>query len=281
MNEALRLFGDENTIDIILKKTFNEYYHGYSEDGKHIQGYSEIIEEIESKFPNPGQRIDGESNQREFMIVCGKLLRMHNILRTFPDYLKNKLLEDRDLQNYQGVYRDLYQRSKIESDTKSGTKIEQDNLNPDLFSDIVFEVEILDQLDINVDHIVRLVEENRLRGLSEKDILAIVENKLNASLNHYNKKDILLEYVLSGEEWQSFILKKIEIEISRIIREEKLDDKKTRKFIENFFTRGSVSQSGEEFSSILPRIGLWDDNYNVTNDRVFKEISNFYEKFDL
>lgn len=112
---ALALFGDKKTSGIVLLKNYQDYYNGYRDDnGKHHAGYTELIERLSEEFPL-GTAIIGENNQKEFIKLFGAILRVRNILSAFDDFAEDILISDRDLQDYQSTYIDLYQilRTKI------------------------------------------------------------------------------------------------------------------------------------------------------------------------
>ena len=108
-NNALALFGDKNARGMVILKTYNEYMDGYEDEhGKHIEGYNELVARLVNEFPISSQII-GEDNEKEFIKLFGRILKLRNILRCFDDFEGDNSVSVRDLQDYQSVYIDLYQ----------------------------------------------------------------------------------------------------------------------------------------------------------------------------
>lgn len=107
-DEAIALFGDKDAGSFVLLKNYEAYYNGFDENGKHQPGYSELIEELSERFPL-GQAIIGEQNLKDFIRLFGAILRLKNILTAFDNFSGNEILTNRDYQDYQSVYIDLYQ----------------------------------------------------------------------------------------------------------------------------------------------------------------------------
>jgi len=128
-DDAISLFGDKNAGGIVLLKTFDDYYNGFDHDGKYKPGYTELIAEMTERFPH-GEPIIGEENQKDFIRLYGAILRLKNILTAFDDFAGNEILSNRDFQDYQSVYIDLYQDMRPKSDG------DKENIN----DDIVFEL---------------------------------------------------------------------------------------------------------------------------------------------
>lgn len=137
-DEAIALFGDKEAGGIVLLKTYDEYYNGYEEDGKHKPGYAKLIGLIRSTYP-VGQAIIGDKAQKEFIRLFGAILRLKNILTAFDDFAGNEILSERDFQDYQSIYIDLYQ------EFTRGKAADKENIN----DDIVFEIELIKQIEVN------------------------------------------------------------------------------------------------------------------------------------
>ena len=120
---------------------------GYEDEhGKHIEGYNELVTRLVNEFPISSQII-GEDNEKEFIKLFGRILKLRNILRCFDDFERDSSVPVRDLQDYQSVYIDLYQDYAKKSD------IEKERIN----DDIVFEIELIKQVEVNIDYILMLV----------------------------------------------------------------------------------------------------------------------------
>ena len=108
-NDAIALFGDKNANGVVLLKSYEDYYYGYDEDGKHYNGYEERIEELLSRFPL-GEQIIGEKNEKDFIVLFGNILRLRNILTAFDKFERNEIIAPIDLQDYTGTYHDLHEK---------------------------------------------------------------------------------------------------------------------------------------------------------------------------
>jgi type I restriction enzyme R subunit len=125
VNEALGLFGDKDAGGMVLLKTYNEYLNGYEDNGKHVEGYAELIQKLENLYPI-GTAIMGEDAQKGFIKLFGSILRIRNILVSFDEFKNNEMLSQRDFQDYQSVYIDLYQDYSKKNDS------EKENINEDI-----------------------------------------------------------------------------------------------------------------------------------------------------
>ena len=148
MDSAISLFGDKNAGGIVLLQSFKDYYYGYeSVDGKPMPGYVELMEELNEKFPLSDPQIIGEQNQKEFIALFGAILRMRNLLLSFDEFKDKELISERDLQDYLGRYQDLRE--------EWGRKRKE---RADITDDVVFEIDLIRQVEINIDYILMLVK---------------------------------------------------------------------------------------------------------------------------
>lgn len=144
-DDAISLFGDKDAGGICLLKGYKDYYYGY--DGK--AGYVDLIEELQTKYPLSEPQIIGEQAQKDFIGLFGAILRMRNILSSFDEFIGNEILSERDMQDYQGRYNDLYDEWRTRR---------KDAEKEDITDDIVFEIELIKQVEINIDYILLLVK---------------------------------------------------------------------------------------------------------------------------
>lgn len=134
VDEAVGLFGDRDASGVVLLRPYKDYLNGYDDDGKHKDGYVDLINELKDSFPI-ASNIIGEQNQKDFITLYGKILRLRNILLSFDEFENDDIISERDLQDYQSKYIDLYQTMRSSNDA------EKENINDDL----VFEVELINQ----------------------------------------------------------------------------------------------------------------------------------------
>ncbi len=167
-NNAIALFGDKEAGSVVLLKNFESYYNGYDENGKHFDGYVELIDKLKTLFPL-GVPFGGEKAEKEFIMLYGAILRMKNILSTFDNFEGMEILSDRDFQDYQSEYIDLYQKYKSKGNER------KENIN----DDVVFEIELVKQVEINIDYILMLVKKYQQDGNQNKEI--VVTNRLSES----------------------------------------------------------------------------------------------------
>jgi len=276
-NESISLFGDKEASGIVLLKTYKEYYNGYEKDGKTIRGYKSLVEELQDKFPI-GERILGEKNQKDFIKLYGGILRVRNILTTFDEFEGNEILTERDVQDYHSLYIDLYNEFRKSKDT------EKENVN----DDIVFEMELIKQIEINIDYILKLIKKYHEDHIKDKEILIDINKAIDSSVELRNKKDLIEQFIESlnkqsvvGEDWQKFVEKKKIEELERIIKDENLNHDEAYRFIDNAFRDGSISTTGTAITKILPPVSRFSKTGERTKKRetIIEKFTRFFERF--
>ena len=285
-NEAIALFGDKDANSIVLIRPYEDYYYGYTDKEKNEKksGYKTLVEEMKEKFPI-GKPIDSEQGQKEFIKLFGEILKLKNILSTFDQFSGNEILSERDFQDYQSIYIDLYNQYRKTSEA------EKEVINDDL----VFEIELIKQVEINIDYILELIEKYHQDHIKNKEILVDINKAIDSSLKLRNKKDLILEFIQQldiqkeekdketsvDKQWQAYIVEKRKEELNKIIKEENLDREKTYAFIRNSFKRGYIESIGIEFAQILPPISRFTPSGERTKKRetILKKINAFFERF--
>jgi type I restriction enzyme R subunit len=276
-NDSLSLFGDKEASGIVLLKSFREYYNGYDNDGKQVKGYVDLVSELTERFP-VGEPIDGEQNQAEFIKLYGAILKVKNILTTFDDFAGHEILTDRDVQDYHSMYINFYEeRRKVEDSDK-------ENINDDL----VFEMELIKQVEINIDYILELIRKYHASNQEDKELLIDINKAIDSSVELRNKKELIEQFITSinaessvDDDWQSFVNSKKVEELDRIIAEENLDKDQTYKFIESAFRDGLVQTGGTAITKIIPPVSRFspDQSRGKKRDSVLDKLSAFFEKF--
>ena len=278
LNEALAKFGDENAHGVVLLKPYKDYYYGYEEEnGKRFAGYKELIEKLTSKF-EPGQLMQSEQEQKEFIKLYGAILKVTNILSSFDEFKQEELLTDRDKQDYHSVYIDLY------NEFRNKAKREK----TDVSEDIVFEMELIKSIEVNIDYILGLVKKYHDTNMEDKEILITIQKTIMASPDLRNKKDLIMSFIESlnqdsdvYSDFETFMNSKKKEELDKIINEENLNKEETYKFIKKSFEQGKVETNGTEVSEILPPMNM----FTPTNDRqekknkVIDKLLEFFDKF--
>lgn len=192
-NESIALFGDKEASGIVLLKSYDEYYNGYKDGDREVRGYVSLVEELMAKFP-VGERIIGEQNQKDFIKLYGAILRVRNILVTFDEFSGNEILSERDIQDYHSAYIDLYNEFRRTDDS------EKENIN----DDIVFEMELIKQIEINIDYILGLVKNTTKTTSGTANCLSTLTRQLTQALNCAIKKTLstsLLLHLISIRWW--------------------------------------------------------------------------------
>jgi type I restriction enzyme R subunit len=275
-DEAIALFGDRDAGSVVLLKTYDAYYNGFDENGKHQPGYVELIEELRTRFPL-GEAIIGEQNQKDFISLFGAILRLKNILTAFDDFSGNEILSNRDYQDYQSVYIDLYQEFSKDKNA------DKEKIN----DDIVFEIELIRQVEINIDYILMLVAKFHESNCEDKSILVSIDKAVNSSIQLRSKKELIEHFIDSinvsskvDEEWRKFVHKQKETDLDAIISEEKLKQEETRKFIDNSFRDGTLKTTGTDLDKIMPPVSRFGGgNRAAKKQGVTDKLMRFFEKY--
>mgnify|MGYP000959949321 FL=1 len=275
MDKAIALFGNKDAGGIVLLKTYNEYYNGYDENGGHKPGYKELIAELTEKYPL-GQPIIGEKAQKDFIKLFGAILRMTNILTSFDEFKGNEILTERDFQDYQSIYLDLYQEFRKAADS------DKETINDDL----VFEIELVRQIEVNIDYILMLVEKYRKSNCKDKSILVAIDKAVNSSLQLRSKKELIEHFIEQvnastkvDEDWRKFLDKRMEADIAAIIEEEKLKPEETRRLIENAFRDGMLKTTGTAIDKIMPPVSRFGGGRALKKQGIIEKLLNFFEKY--
>jgi type I restriction enzyme R subunit len=276
-NEAIALFGDKDASGIVLLKSYDEYYHGYTNEGKKIRGYEDLIAELLQKYP-VGEIIVGEQNQKNFISLYGAILKVKNILSTFDEFSGNEILSPRDTQDYHSMYIDLYNefRKNVEGD--------KENIN----DDVVFEMELIKQVEINIDYIIELIRRYHANNQQDKEILVDINKAIDSSVELRNKKELIEQFINTlnvdssvDVDWRNFVDKKKIEELDKIITEEGLNHEETYKFIESAFRDGSVKTSGTAITKALPPVTRFskDNSRSKKREAVLDKLTAFFNKF--
>jgi type I restriction enzyme R subunit len=276
-NESIALFGDKEAGGVVLLKTFDEYYHGYRDGDKEVRGYEELVGELLEKFPL-GQPVSGEQDQKEFIRLYGAILRLRNILASFDDFSGNEILSERDVQDYHSIYINLY------NDFRNKAKGKSENVNDDL----IFEMELIKQVEINIDYILALIRKYHEGHLLDKEIVVNIRKAIDSSLELRNKKDLIEQFIDSltptanvDDDWNSFVSARKVDELDGIISEENLNREETYKFVANAFRDGYVQTTGTAIARVLPPVSRFSPGGERTKKRetVLEKIIAFFNKF--
>ena len=278
-DDAISLFGDKEAGGIVLMRGYKDYYFGYEDaDGKYHPGYQDMIEELTTKFPLTEERITGEQRQKEFIVLFGAILRMRNLLTSFDEFAGSEILSERDFQDYLGRYQDL--RDEWKNRKPGGEK-------EDITDDIVFEIELIKQIEINIDYILMLVQKYHDSHCDDKEILITIQKAVDASPELRSKK-ALIETFIAGIndvsdvmlEWRTFVAEEKERQLVTIIQEENLKDEETRRFMDSAFRDGSVKTTGTDIDKLMPPISRFSGgNRAEKKQTIIEKLKGFFDRF--
>ena len=278
-DDAISLFGDKEAGGIVLMRGYKDYYFGYEDaDGKYHPGYQDMIEELTTKFPLSEERITGEQRQKEFIVLFGAILRMRNLLTSFDEFAGSEILSERDFQDYLGRYQDL--RDEWKNRKPGGEK-------EDITDDIVFEIELIKQIEINIDYILLLVQKYHDSHCDDKEVLITIRKAVDASPELRSKK-ALIETFIAGIndvsdvmlEWRTFVAEEKERQLVTIIQEENLKDEETRRFMDSAFRDGSVKTTGTDIDKLMPPISRFGGgNRAEKKQTIIEKLKGFFDRF--
>ena len=278
---AISLFGDKEAGGIVTLQSFDDYYNGYEDKkGRHIDGYVDLIDKLLKEYPLDEPQIIGEERQKEFIALMGAILRMRNLLVSFDDFEGKEIISERDFQDYLGKYQDLHDEWIKNRDKHRLTNIDDD---------IVFEIELIKQIEVNIDYILMLVTKYHDTHCKDKEVLITIQKAIDSSPELRSKKD-LIENFINGindvddvmNEWHSYVAEQREKALVQIIAEEKLKDEETRAFIDGAFRDGAVKTTGTDIDKILPavsRFGGGGGNRKEKKETVIEKLKAFFERF--
>lgn len=267
VNAAIALFGDKDAGGVVLLRPYGEY----------LAEYTEKIERLYEEFPL-GQLIEGEGAERAFISLFGAILRLRNILTAFDDFQADDPMTPRDEQDYRSEYTDLYEKYRRPD-------VEAAIINDDL----VFEVELLKQVDINIDYILMLVQKYHDSNCSDKTVVADIERSIMSSLELRDKRDLIERFIESLDasedvttEWREYISKARESEMNAIIEEEKLKPEQTKELLSRAFKEGGIPETGTAITDLMtkkPSRFAPQNAYSAMKAHIIERLKAFYERF--
>ena len=318
--EAITLFGDSSTKNVVLEKSYKEYLEGFTDiaTGEARRGYMEIVQELNSKFPNPDEIVT-EKDKKEFAKLFGEYLRVENILQNYDEFTNLKalqsidiqdaeaieafkethfvtdgelaamqeveLLKDRTIQDYRSTYNDIRDWLRRE---KGGKEAEESTIDWD---DVVFEIDLLKSQEINLDYILELIFENHK---NTKDKVALVEEirrVIRASVGNRAKESLVVDFINETDldtikdkstiidAFFSYAQHKQQLEASELITDENLNEAEAKRYIATSLKREFASENGTELNALLPKMSPLNPQYLTKKKTVFQKLTAFIEKF--
>lgn len=268
-NAALELFGNKDARGVVLLKPYQDYY------GDYVEKVTELLQQ----FPL-GTQIIGESAQKDFIALFGAILRLQNILTSFDDFTGHDPLTERQAQDYRSWYLDFYAEYRRDRDS------DRELIN----DDVVFEIELIKQVEINVDYILMLVEKYRASSGDgdDKEIRAEISRAVDASPSLRSKRDLVEDFVdsvsVSGavdEQWKAFVTAKRDEELEFLITDQNLRPDETRAFIEAAFRDGQLRTTGTAITTILRPMSRFaaDSGHSEKKRTAVEALTRFFDRF--
>ncbi|UYW01778.1 type I restriction endonuclease subunit R [Flavobacterium agricola] len=318
--DAITLFGDKNTKNVVLEKSYKEYLEGFTDilTGQARRGYNDIVEDLNTKFPNPDEIVT-EKDKKEFSKLFGEYLRVENILQNYDEFTNLKafqlidrnnpeevdsfkeqyfvtdediavmqnmeVIPDRLQQDYRSTYNDIRDWIRRE---KNGKEAEESEID---WNDVVFEVDLLKSQEINLDYILELIFEQNKKTKSKTELVDEVRRLIRASIGNRAKESLVVDYINETnlddisdkpailDSFYEYAQEKQKKEVTELISEETLNEEAAKRYIANSLKREYATDNGTELNSILPKMSPLNPQYLTKKQSVFQKISALVEKF--
>ena len=282
-NKSLAIFGDENASGMVFLKTYEEYYsEGYEDDRGHWHApYTELIKRLLELFPIEGMaNMLDEEQKKAFIKLMGEILRVRNILAAFDDFTEEaKVVSEMKYQDYLGWYNNYYEEFRPTSH-----KDEQENIS----DDIVFEMELVKQVQINIRYILELVQQYHDSNCENKEIIVKIRKQMDASPDMRDKRELIERFIEQmtpvkgadvGERWEKYIEQEKKEQLNAIIAEENLKPTETEAFIKRAFADGYVTETGTGIAKILPPSNPFLPESGEKKQTVIDKLKAFLRRF--
>jgi len=305
--DALTLFGNANTRNIVLERSYQDYMNGYvNSSGEFVRGYQDIVRELQRKFPDPAA-IEKEEDKKAFVKLFGEYLRIDNVLQNYDEYAdlinenlaeittakeengtysgteQPSILSGQHLQNYLSTYNDI--RDWLRRDRKGE---EQSTIDWD---DVIFEVDLLKSQEINLDYILELIFEQNKKLNNKEALIEEIRRTIRASVGNRAKESLIVDFINQTdlneigdkvsiiEAFFKFAQIEQEKEANALITDESLNKDAAKRYIAISLKRGYASENGTELNETLPKLSPLNPAYRTKKQTVFEKIVAFIEKF--
>jgi type I restriction enzyme R subunit len=317
--DAITLFGDINTRNVVLEKSYKEYMEGFTDviTGEARRGFLEVAAELQQRFPDP-EKIITESDKKAFVKLFGEYLRLENVLQNYDEFaclkawqsvdkgsseeidiFKNKFLgygvleslqtiqipAERKIQDYRSSYNDIRDWLRRE---KSANEREISGIDWD---DVVFEIDLLKSQEINLDYILELIFENNKKFKNKVALIEDVRRMIRASVGNRAKESLLVDFINQADLDQiddkagiidaffTFAQMEQQREAQELIKTENLNTEAATRYIAISLKREFASDNGTELNAILPKMSPLNPQYLPKKQSIFQKIVAFVEKF--
>jgi len=283
-NESFSLFGDKDAAGVVLLRPFADYYNGYEDEkGKHVAGYTEVVQALLDQFELPLKPEQFSLEQKKlFVRLFGGVLKLQNLLGAFDEFTSDKaIISDFDMQDYLTWYNDLHE--ELVKTTKGGEK-------DDISDDIIFEMELVKQIQINIPYILQLVKQYHDKNCEDKTIIAKIQKAIGSSPDLRDKRELIMRFIEQmtptpaagqdiNEDWNEFVNRQREEELVGIITDEHLKEKETRRFVKQAFDDGFVTDTGLAITKVLPPLSPFDPHREEKKQTVLSKLTAFFKKY--
>lgn len=279
-NDAISLFGDKDASKTVLIPPFEELFSGtITSKGEKKKGYVDYLDELK-KMLKPGERPFGEQAEKDFIILWGTILRFRNLLRNFEEFEQQDPLSERDWQDYQSLYLELYQKYR----TIKGGEVE------DIVDDLKFEIDLIKSVEYTIDYILHLIQLYHNAHMQDAELRLQIQKALAASPDLLDKIPLVEGFVDSltpndsdvAAQWVKYVQEQKVKELGELIEEEKLKPEATKAFVQDAFQRGYVPQTGMALNNILPPMSLFGAQGAQRTEkriRVVEKLQAFFTKY--
>ncbi len=275
-DDAIALFADKDAGGVIFMRPYDDYMNGYDEGGKHVEGYKELTEELTTKYTLDGS---GEpltlEEKTEFVKLMGKVLKLRNILCSFDRF--EDTVPDRDFQDYRSKYLDYYNELRPRKNSEKA----------DITDDLVFEIELIQQIEYNIEYILKLIEEYHENNCKDKEISAKIRSIIGCSPELRSKKNLIEEFLARvnpgmndiREEWQKHVAQRREEDIKYIIESQHLKENETRELLSRALKDGFLNLLGTVVSDIMPPMSLFDKRRAEVRHTIEEKLREFFDRY--
>ncbi|HDL5352685.1 TPA: type I restriction endonuclease subunit R, partial [Mannheimia haemolytica] len=305
--DAITLFGDKNTRNVVLERSFDEYMQGYEKSsGEYQRGYLVVVKELQTKFPDP-TNLEKEEDKKAFTALFGEYLRLENVLQNYDEFheLKNPenienivceptanylnhtqiILPERKLQDYRSTYNDIreWQRQQRQGNNTQTSTID--------WSDVVFEVDLLKSQEINLDYILELIFEHNKKIKNKPALIEEIRRTIRSSIDNRAKESLVVDFIHQTdldtipdkagviEAFFQFAQQEQKKEAETLIETENLNVEAAKRYITTSLKREYASENGTDLNDILPKMSPLNPQYKTKKQTVFQKIVAFVEKF--
>ncbi|QEH17915.1 type I restriction endonuclease subunit R [Histophilus somni] len=305
--DAITLFGNKNTRNVVLERSFKEYMEGYQDaQGNYHRGYKEVVKELQTKFPDPTQ-LETEEDKKAFTQLFGEYLRLENVLHNYDEFheLKNTeqnensvkepdgtyivgnnvILPERKLQDYRSTYNDIREWQRKQNQNGNAGKSQID------WSDVIFEIDLLKSQEINLDYILELIFEHNKKRKNKPALIEEISRTIRSSLDNRAKEGLVVDFIHQTdldkipdkatiiEEFFLFAQQEQKREAENLIESENLNIDAAKRYIMTSLKREYASENGTDLNDLLPKMSPLNPQYKMKKQTVFEKISAFVEKF--